>query len=91
MQYVADEAGINRFGYKAMDLRLLGVTSRTQALRAARWALLAESEISDTVTFQTNEIGKAIRPGDLIDISDPNKGAGAARYGGRTWESQATW
>ena len=90
VQYVADEAGINRFGYKAMDLRLLGVTSRTQALRAARWALLAESEISDTVTFQTNEIGKAIRPGDLIDINDPNKGAGAARYGGRIMAATAT-
>lgn len=81
VEYVADEIGIARFGYKPKDLRLLGVTSRGQALRAARATLLAEAALDDTVTFSTNEIGAAVRPGDRVKIADPNKAA--RRYGGR--------
>jgi hypothetical protein len=81
VEYIADEEGIARFGYKAMDLRLFGVTSRGQALRAANWALLSEALLTDTVTFRTNEIGSAVRPGDLIKVADPTKAA--RRYGGR--------
>lgn len=81
VEYIADEEGMLRFGYRALDLRLLGVTSRGQALRAANWALLAEAYLTDSVTFRTNEIGSAIRPGDLIKIADPTKAA--RRYGGR--------
>ena len=81
VEYIADEDGIARFGYKAMDLRLLGVTSRGQALRAANWALLSEALLHDTVAFRTNEIGSAVRPGDIVKIADPMKAA--RRYGGR--------
>lgn len=76
-----DEEGLRRYGYRSLDLRLLGVTSRGQALRAANWALLSEKLLDDTVTFRTNEIGSAIRPGDVIKIADPTKAA--ARIGGR--------
>lgn len=81
VEYVADEPALDRFGYRPLDLRLMGVTSRGQALRAAQWALLSESLLDDTVTFSVNEIGAAIRPGDIISIVDPNKGG--RRYGGR--------
>ena len=81
VEYIADEAGISRFGYKPLDLRLLGVTSRGQALRAANAALLSEAVLDDTVTFASNEIGAAVRPGDRVKIADPTKAA--VRYGGR--------
>ena len=84
VEYIADEEGIARFGYKAMDLRLFGVTSRGQALRAANWALLSEAVLDDTVTFRSNEIGAAVRPGDVVAILDPTKSA--RRYGGRIRE-----
>lgn len=80
-EIVYDEDGLRRYGYRSLDLRLLGVTSRGQALRAANWALLSEKLLDDTVTFRTNEIGSAIRPGDVIKIADPTKAA--ARMGGR--------
>lgn len=84
VEYVADEEGIARFGYKPLDLRLMGVTTRGQALRAANAALLSEAVLDETVSFATNEIGAAVRPGDRVKIADPNKLA--ARYGGRIVE-----
>ena len=81
VEYVADESALDRYGYRPLDLRLMGVTSRGQALRAAQWALLSESLLDDTVTFSVNEIGAAVRPGDIVSIVDPNKGG--RRYGGR--------
>lgn len=80
-EIVYDEEALIRYGYRSLDLRLLGVTTRGQALRAANWALLSEKLLDDTVTFRTNEIGSAIRPGDIIKIADPTKAA--ARMGGR--------
>lgn len=81
VEYIADEEGVSRYGYKPLDLRLMGVTSRGQALRAANMALLSEAVLDDTVSFATNEIAAAVRPGDRIKIADPNKLA--TRYGGR--------
>ena len=81
VEYVADDDALARLGYRAMDLRLMGVTSRGQALRAANWALLSETLLSETVAFKSNEIGSAIRPGDLVLSADPGKAA--RRYGGR--------
>lgn len=80
-EYVADDKAIERLGYRPLDLRAFGVTSRGQAIRVAQWALLSEKLLTDTVTFSTNEIGLALRPGDLIKITDPYKDA--ARFGGR--------
>lgn len=81
VEYVANEIALARFGYKPKDLRLIGVTSRGQALRAAQATLLIEELLDDIVSFSTNEIGAAVRPGDRVKIADPNKAA--RRYGGR--------
>jgi len=81
IEYVSDDEAYIRHGYRPLDLRLLGVTSRGQALRAANWALLSERLLDDTVTFSTNEIGSAIRPGDIVKIADTTKAA--IRAGGR--------
>jgi len=81
VEYVTDDETFSSFGYRPMDLRLLGVTSRGQALRAANWALLSERLLDDSVKFSTNEIGMALRPGDVIKIADTTKAA--LRIGGR--------
>ena len=44
-------------------------------------ALLSEKLLTDTVAFRTNEIGMALRPGDIIKIADPSKSG--VRAGGR--------
>ena len=84
IEYVTDDETYSAFGYRPLDLRLLGVTSRGQALRAANWALLTERLLDDTVTFSTNEIGMSLRPGDVIKIADTTKAA--LRIGGRIAE-----
>ena len=77
----ADSEALKEFGYRSVDLRVLGVTSRSQALRAANWTLLSEQLLTDTISFKTNEIGMALRPGDIVKIADPTKAA--VRGGGR--------
>ena len=81
IECVADSEALKEFGYRSVDLRVLGVTSRSQALRAANWTLLSEQLLTDTVSFKTNEIGMALRPGDIVKIADPTKAA--IRAGGR--------
>ena len=81
IECVADKTAVDEYGYRSVDLRVLGVTSRSQALRAANWTLLSEQLLSDTVAFKTNEIGMAMRPGDIVKIADPVKAA--VRAGGR--------
>ena len=81
IEYVTNDRIFSKYGYRPIDLRLLGVTSRGQALRAANWALLSEELLTDTCTFRVNEIGMGIRPGDIVKIADPAKGA--VRLGGR--------
>ena len=81
IECVADSEALKEYGYRSVDLRVLGVTSRSQALRAANWTLLSEQLLTDTITFKTNEIGMALRPGDIVKIADPTKAA--VRAGGR--------
>ena len=81
IEALADQEGLTEFGYRSIDLRLPGVTSRSQALRAAEWTLLSEQLLTDAIAFKTNEIGMALRPGDIVKIADPSKSA--VRAGGR--------
>lgn len=81
IEYVTDDETFEAYGYRPMDLRMLGVTSRGQALRAANWVLLSERLLDDMITFSTNEIGMSLRPGDVIKVADTTKAA--LRIGGR--------
>ena len=81
IEALTDTDGLAEYGYRAIDLRLIGVTSRSQALRAAEWTLLSETLLTDTIAFKTNEIGMALRPGDIVKIADPSKSG--VRAGGR--------
>ncbi|MEG1232214.1 MAG: phage tail protein [Acinetobacter sp.] len=64
---VSYEHLIKKLGFKTLELDAWGCTSRGQALRAGRWALLAES---DTVTFKVGMDGYLAMPGKIIEIQD---------------------
>lgn len=58
---------VQTLGYKPLEIDAWGCTSRGQAVRAGRWALLAES---DTVTFTVGMEGHIPIPGKIIEIQD---------------------
>jgi len=62
------------FGINIKNLKTFGCTSRTQAIRAAKWFLLTQFTRGETVSFSvTVEAGVIVRPGQVIAIQDPLK------------------
>ena len=55
------------YGYKPLEIDAWGCTSRGQAHRAGRWALMAET---DSVTFSVGLEGFIPIPGKVIEIQD---------------------
>lgn len=84
LEYVEDVDGIRRYGIREIELAAIGCTSRGQAVRLGRWALLTETTETETVNFTAGLDGALIRPGDIIQISDRNRRG--TRYGGRTYQ-----
>lgn len=64
---VSYEHLIKELGFRVLEIDAWGCTSRGQALRAGRWALLAET---DTVTFKVGMDGYLALPGKVIEIQD---------------------
>lgn len=60
-----------------------GCTSEGQALRYGRWKLWTAINQTEIVNFQTGINGAFLKPGDLINVQDPNRYPQAVRYGGR--------
>ena len=64
----------NAFGLVVKNLKTFGCTSRTQAIRAAKWFLLTQFLEGETVSFSiTVESGVILRPGQVVAIQDPLK------------------
>lgn len=80
-EYLQDDALLERFGYNPIDLRLLGVTSRGQALRAAKHTLFTNRYETEKVSFRIGAEGLAASVGEVIQIADPLKQG--QRLGGR--------
>ena len=82
-EYVEDVDGIRRYGIRETDLNAFGCTSRGQALRLGRWALLTETMETETVSFVAGFAeGARLCPGDVFKVFDANRKV--ARHGGRT-------
>jgi len=80
-EYVEDASAVAKFGVINKDIRAMGCYSRGQAHRAGKWALLAEQNLTETVSFGVSlESGIVLRPGMVIDIADPVK-SGSRRSG----------
>ena len=84
VEYVEDAAGIREFGVNEKEVLALGVTSKAQAHRLAKWMLYTNQTETDTVQFTTGQEGSYLKPGDVIKIQDKLKTS--QRYGGRIKE-----
>jgi predicted phage tail protein len=80
-EYLQDDQLLERFGYNPIDLRLVGVTSRGQALRAAKHTLFSNRYETEKVSFRIGAEGLAASVGEVIQIADPLKQG--QRLGGR--------
>lgn len=76
IEYVEDRDGIDRYGYRELEVRALGCTSQGQAQRVGRWALITNLNETETVTFKVAAEGFFLMPGEIIEIADPYKSVG---------------
>ena len=70
----------DRYGYRETEFTEYGCTSRGQAYRAGRFALLSGFYNTETVNFKSRLTGIYARPGDVIAVSDWKRST--KRYGG---------
>jgi predicted phage tail protein len=80
-EYQQDDELLDKFGYNPVDLRLIGVTSRGQALRAAKHTLFSDRYETEKVSFRIGAEGLAAGVGEIIQIADPLRQG--QRLGGR--------
>lgn len=76
IEYVEDRSGIERYGYREVDVRGFGCTSQAQAQRLGAWTLLTDLYDTETVTFKVGAEGFFLLPGEVIEIADPDKNTG---------------
>lgn len=78
VEYYEDEENINRYGYIKKTFQGIGITSRSQALRFAKYSLLSNKYESEKVNFIASEEAIFIEPGDIIRIDDKLKNIDSA-------------
>lgn len=88
VETVDDPDGIDRYGYRPLDVVAYGCTSRGQAYRYGKWILETEINQTETVTYQCSFDHIDILPGDVIKVLDPNYAA--IRHGGRLADVDST-
>lgn len=81
IEYVEDINAIRKYGVRELDMTAFACTSRGQAIRLGRWALLTNNIETETIQFNAGLEATALRPGDIFKISDSNRKS--KRYGGR--------
>ncbi len=78
---VVDSTAKTKYGAVVKQVKSLFCTSRNQAARLGRWLLYTEQRESEICTFSIGlSAGVLIRPGAVIEISDPVR-AGVRRGG----------
>ena len=81
-EVVEDQQGISKFGVIKTEIEAFACTSRGQAHRLGEWLLYSSQYETETVTFMASiDAGALVRPGQIIEISDPVRAG--ARRGGR--------
>ena len=81
-EYVEDAAAVAKYGLIVSQLTAFACNSRAQARRVGEWLLYTEQNETETVTFSVAlEAGIMLRPGMVIEISDPLRAG--ERRGGR--------
>jgi predicted phage tail protein len=64
---------VARFGVRELELSPIGLTSRGQALRLAKWAAYSEETEGESVTFRVAADGALALPGQVCEIADPTE------------------
>ena len=83
IEYVEDPAGIQLYGINETSLTAVGCTSRGQAHRVGKYALLVSRLETDAVDFKTGmDAGSAV-PGKISRIVDPLHNQSDEDVGGR--------
>jgi predicted phage tail protein len=78
IEYCEDRDGIERYGYREVDIRAFGCTSQGQAQRLGKWTLLSDLYETETVTFKIGAQGFFVSPGEIIEVADPSRNTGIA-------------
>jgi hypothetical protein len=73
IEYYEDEEAIQRYGYIKKTFQGIGITSRGQAQRFAKYALLSNKLETENVTFVAGREAMMIQPSDIIRIDDELK------------------
>lgn len=81
-EVVEDTAAIAKYGAVITEISAFACTSRGQAARIGEWLLYSEQYEGTVCTFKASiDAGVLVRPGQVIDISDPV--VAGQRRGGR--------
>ena len=82
VELVQDPTYVATQGYReANTVTAYGCTVKSQAQRLGRWTIYTNQNETELVTFQVGLENADLRPGDIIDISDPSRVG--ARLAGR--------
>lgn len=73
VEYYEDPGGIDKFGYQEQESVAVGCSSRGQAQRMAKFAVLAPMLETEMVSFTTGMEGAMLLPGSIIEISDSRR------------------
>jgi predicted phage tail protein len=88
-EVVEDQVGIAKFGVIKTEITAFACTSRGQANRLGEWLLYSSQAETETVTFTASvDAGVLVRPGQVIEISDPVRAG--VRRGGRIESATTT-
>jgi predicted phage tail protein len=88
-EVVEDKDAIQRYGIITTELSAFACTSRGQARRIGEWLLYTNHYENEVVSFTTAiDAGVIVRPGQVIEISDPVRSE--ERRGGRITAATTT-
>jgi hypothetical protein len=88
-EVVEDQAAIAKHGVVSTQISAFACTSRGQASRIGEWLLYSEQAEGQVVSFTASiDAGVVVRPGQIIEISDPVKAG--SRRGGRITAATTT-
>ena len=83
IEYVEDEEGIRLYGINETSITAVGCTSRGQAHRVGKYALLMNRLLTDSCTFKTGLDGTQSLPGHVVKVVDPLHNQSDQSVGGR--------
>jgi predicted phage tail protein len=73
VEYIESSEGIQKFGIIENSIAPMGLTSKTEAQRAARYLLTSSLNETEIVEFSTSLEASYLRPGDIIKVLDNNR------------------